>query len=304
MHKINLIVEPKTKPMAWKEFVKKTPAMSIALDGYVDAASAYNLETKHLNFDHHAGVNRSATRATCGQVLLALRQGLFDSFVGDVNVYVNDCDEDVCLSYYLLKHGYRSKNVVDPLLNRLVFMIDMLDTTAGAYPFPADLPVLEELAWIFEPYRRARLNGLLGTKDSAAFLGIITDVERRITDHICGKGERISLNTSYEILSKQPTFVIVNETGSHARTGMLSDGIKAFVTVRQREPGTYDYVVGKISDFISFPIEVIFKKLNEAEGCTNDRWGGASTIGGSPRVGGSKLTLSEVEQIIAELLKN
>jgi hypothetical protein len=206
------------------------------------------------------------------------------------------------LTYYLLKHTYRSKNVIDPSLNRLVMMVDMLDTTAGAYPFPADLPLLEELAWVFEPYRRARLNGLLATKDAAIFQGIIEDVEHRIAAHICGRGGRLAMDTRYRVIAQYPQYTIVEETGSHARTGMIADGVKAFVSVRTRPNGQYDYVIGKISDYIPFPIPHLFAALNEFEKCEDDRWGGASTIGGSPRVDGSSLSPEQVSFVINQAL--
>jgi len=36
-----------------------------------------------------------------------------------IHVYVNDCDEDVCLSWFLIKHHHWAGQVMNPLLNRL-----------------------------------------------------------------------------------------------------------------------------------------------------------------------------------------
>ena len=59
-----------------------------------------------------------------------------------LDVYANDCDEDVCMSWFLLKNHALTQQALNPALNRLVHMVDMLDTTAGAFPFPEDMPSL------------------------------------------------------------------------------------------------------------------------------------------------------------------
>jgi hypothetical protein len=111
------------------------------------------------NFNHHEGVSRLETRATCAQVLLAVRQGFFRRFTGTVHVYVNDCDEDVCLSVFLLRYPHLCQGVINPLLNRLVAMEDMLDSTACSYAYPPEMKSLQTLAWIFAPYHQVGLAG-------------------------------------------------------------------------------------------------------------------------------------------------
>lgn len=58
---------------------------------------------------------------------------------------------------------------MNPLLNKLVFMEDMLDTTAGAYPFPKEMETLHQLMWVFSPYHRFRVNGGLDNRDPLSF---------------------------------------------------------------------------------------------------------------------------------------
>jgi len=91
--------------MSREKFIEATPNGSIALDGYVTAGPKFNNITKHINFDHHTDVERLATRSTMGQVLMAIKQRLFDSIEYDTSgMYVNDADQDVCLSTWLLKN--------------------------------------------------------------------------------------------------------------------------------------------------------------------------------------------------------
>ncbi len=191
---------------------------------------------------------------------------------------------------------------MNPLVNRLVYLEDALDATAGAYPFPKDSQALRELAWIFEPYRRFRISGEIEKKDPDSFLSVITDVEHRIMRHITGHGLEILLDTRFERLGGGAGWSMIRETGAQGRTGAFSEGIRAYVSVRERPDGRYTYTIGRMSPFIRFNIVSMLARLNEAEGTTDtkDRWGGGNTIGGSPRVAGSKLTPEEVQTIINE----
>ncbi|MEO6077648.1 MAG: hypothetical protein ABIP54_02585 [Candidatus Andersenbacteria bacterium] len=301
-------MRPNDTPGSWANFCSTTGPFSIAIDGYINAPPEFDPSGPRANFDHHYGVNRLATRSTTGQVLMAIRQGFFDCFRDSsgprADVFANDCDEDVCTAFDLLKHGFMADQVINPLLNRLVHLVDTLDTTAGAYPYPPDLPILGELAWIFEPYRRARLSGELDRRNADSFLGIVTDVGHRIQQHIIGKGESIPLDIRYEQIGGGPSWTMVREQGAQARTGMFASGIRAFVSVRDRPAGGYVYVLGRMSPFIRFNVPGLLNALNEAEGCTTDRWGGGDVVGGSPRSSGSKLTPTEVTRIVNESLQH
>jgi len=308
-----LIVDCRQAALPWKTFLDTKPSFSIALDGYVYGGSQFTRMAKgpYANFNHHEEVDRLATRATCGQVLMAIRQGLFTTFRDGTgikaSIYVNDCDEDVCTSWFLLKNSFMVEQSMNPLLNRLVELEDKLDSTAGAYPFPQDLPVLQELAWVFQPYRAFRLNGGLDRKKDGEYLEIIRDVEHRIMAHITGRGNAIPLDTRYERIGGGNGWVMVKEIGPHAKTGMFSDGIRAYVSVRERPDGRYTYTVGRMSPFVNFDVPAILAALNLEEaqpsGSSQDLWGGGNTIGGSPRVGGSRLTPEEVMRVVKNTLE-
>lgn len=309
---VNLHVEPNTPPMTREEFLQHAGRCSIALDGFVGEGPWYIERGDDAgplrNFNHHEGVDRSSTRATCGQVLMAIRSGLFQAFRCDgqphAEVYVNDCDEDVCLSWFLLHNAHISQSPTNPLLNRLVDTVDKMDTTAGAYPLPPDSPVLGEMAWVFNPYRRFRNSGGLAKRDAAEFRGVIEDVENRILRHVVGQGKSIPLDTRYMRLGGGRGWTMVSEIGAQARTGMFGDGITAFLAVRSQDNTRYDYVLGRQSEYVEFPVPKLLQALNEAEGLTgNDLWGGGTTIGGSPRISGSRLTPEDVAAVIDEVLQ-
>jgi hypothetical protein len=299
-------MRPRAAPLSWDEFCASHGPFSMALDGYVVAGPRFDPSGPRINLDHHTEVDRLATRATCAQALLAVCQGLFLSFRDDAgpraDVYVNDCDEDVCTAWFLLKYAHVIDYVVNPLLNRLVSIVDLLDTTAGAFPFPVDLPVLAELAWVFEPYRHFRLSGGVDRKAPDEYVGVVTEVEHRILRHITGTGRELPPDTRYEKVGGGPGWVMLREVGPQARTGVFADGYHAYVAVRERPGGRWAYIVGRRSPFVPFDVPALLWALNRAEGCGADCWGGSNMVGGSPRVGGSRLPPAEVERIINGLL--
>jgi len=260
-----------------------------------------------LNFDHHADVDRLSSRATCSQVLFALRQGLFDresqlrrqSF----RVYVNDCDEDVCLSWYLLNHPRQACRGSAGTLDRFVRAVDLLDTTAGACLHPIDENLLREIAWVFEPYRFARLRGSLDSAGVSVHRSIIEAVNRRISAHLEGSGGTSLLDLGYKRILVGDGWTMVKEVGSQARLGMVRHGIRAYVSVRERADGSWAYTLGRTSPFIPFDIPLIVAALNAAEHSGQGTWGGGNLIAGSPRQLGSKLSPREVAAIVAETSK-
>lgn len=308
---INLIVNPKVGGISWESFLEESPNFSMALDGYVNVGPRF--KPYRINFNHHEEVDRLATRATCAQCLMAIRQGLFHSFRDEngpiANVFVNDCDEDVCTSWFLLNNHHLVLNTINPLINKLVSMEDALDCTAGAYPFPTDLPALQELAWVFAPYRQFRLNHGLETRDAESFKSIIVDVELRIMQYITGHGKSIPLNTKYKIIGGGNGWSMVEEIGMHARTGMFGDGIKAYVSVRywtnnlSSKENKFTYTIGKLSPFIPFDLLKLTTILNDIDPSVSliDKWGGGNNIIGSPRIAGSALSPDNLQKIIEEM---
>ena len=304
---LDLVIKPNTAPVSWKAFCKKYPPYSVALDGYVNDAPLFDQAGPRANFNHHENVDRLATRSTCAQVLIAIRQGFFDAFKDDAGpratIYVNDCDEDVSLSWFLLKHyALIEHRFPPPAISRLVGLEDLMDATAGAYPLPISLATLQELAWVFEPYRSFRVSGSLDKKDPGEYRSVIDAVESRILLFIDGKGERTSLDTRYKKIGGGTIWSLIEEIGPHAYTGAYADGIRAYVSARPRPESRWTYTIGRMSPYIPFDIKKITAALNKAEKCKRDKWGGANTIGGSPRIGGSTLNPQQIETIVNEVL--
>jgi hypothetical protein len=185
--------------------------------------------------------------------------------------------------------------------SRLVALEDALDATAGAYPLPVDSPALRELAWIFEPYRQFRMSGQLDRRDAQSprrFRSIIDDVTHRIEQHVVGRGGELAIDARYERIGGGPGWTMVREIGAQARTVMFADGIRAYVSVRERADGRWSYTVGRMSPFVRFKLEAIYKLCNAMEASEGvsggDVWSGSDTVGGSPRIHGSRISPDEL----------
>ncbi len=309
---MQLIVEPDSSGMRWKEFIETKPRYSIALDGYVAEGPRLKLSGPWQNFNHHEGVSRLETRATCAQVLIALQQGLMDTFdPASVRIFVNDCDEDVSLSVFLLKQHKIATARASFRLNRLVEMEDKMDTTGGAYPYPEDMQSLHELLWVFEPYHFFRSSGELNKRKADSFAGVIDEVGKRTFAYMAGCAKTIKPDTRFECLENHMDWTAVKEIGANARLGFYNAGINAFLSVRDGERGMHHYTLGRKSLYIPFPIPKLLKRLNEAEigqwagmleAMPEDEWGGGDMIAGSPRMG-SLLKPNHVADVINRTLR-
>src|SRR5262249_32454637 len=140
MRRMAITIEVKPGPAITRdEFLATHPPYSIALDGYV-FGEPWLLVTKdgpYRNFNHHEAVDRSCTARPGEQARGAVVLGLYDLFRKDgertATLWVNDCDQDVCLATWTLMNPDRAS---EPLVRMLSQIEDLLDMSAGAYPMP------------------------------------------------------------------------------------------------------------------------------------------------------------------------
>src|ERR1043165_9323819 len=115
-----------------EEFLRSHLGYAIALDGYVADAPFIQITPKgpFRNFDHHVGVDRSCTSSTCEQVRRAVLLGLYELFQDDdegrrADIYVNDCDQDVCLASWILMNPERAAEYRVQRLSQVEDLLDM-----------------------------------------------------------------------------------------------------------------------------------------------------------------------------------
>ncbi|MDA2921817.1 hypothetical protein MYX07_00960 [Patescibacteria group bacterium AH-259-L07] len=306
---IKLLMRPNDPPMSWRKFCRVTEPYSIALDGYVSGKPRRQKSGPRISFNHHEKVDNLATRSTCMQVYAAIRDGFFTTLFDardennepEADVLAGDCDEDVSASNTVLKHGHKKEFIGNPRLIQFVFMQDLHDTVPGIHPFPNDLSLFQQIAWIFEPYRYFRISGEIDKRDPETYKGIVKDIEKRILKHISGHGESIAINMAYEKIGGGPGWAMIQEIGAQAGMGVFRDGYHAYVSVRQRPDGRRVYAMHKKS-FFYFPLPKFYKIMNKIEKLRIDRWGGGNNRGGSARVRGSGVPPDELMRIVNEKL--
>lgn len=292
------------------EFLSTHPPCSIALDGYVvgEPWLVVRPDGPYRNFNHHETVDRSCTSATCEQARRAVVLGLYDLFRENgertARLWVNDCDQDVCLATWVLMHPDRAS---EPLVRMMSQIEDLLDMSAGAYPMPHEGDLLSQVRWVFDPYTRARPQ--LAGMNADAMRQVIHDVHHRIERFAMGRAESLQLTGNYTRLGGGEGWLLVEVTHQTAREKMIASGVRAAVELFGRAGPSkekYVYSVWRRSEYVvGFPVRDILSALNRAEGFEEvdpTGWGGADTVGGSPRGRGSALDPKSVEAIVNEVV--
>ncbi len=301
---VGVIIEP-GMVRQWEGFCEIAKPGSFALDGYVYGPPRSDFRKKRFNRNHHEGVDRGSTRCTSMQLSMDFHTGLLEMLPKHLWAYVNDPDEDTSLAVAVLRNP---ELVFMPCMSRIMQIEDYLDTTAGSYSLSSlQYRVLEELAWMYEPYRAARTSGMLDTAtDKAQFYRMIIDmVCERINRFALGRGELGKLDFDYKVIGGGPDWTFVRDMGADARIKMFGqDRIKAYIAVRPLPNGRYDYKIARQSICVEgFPVPEIKTYLNEREQCPPEAsWGGSDIIIGSPRVIGSRFTPPEVEAMANEIV--
>lgn len=302
-----IVIEPRIVT-DFETFKLDTPPNSIALDGRVSGPPIVDLDTKHANCNHHEKVIRLVTASTSEQVLIAIKTWLSDTFdMPTLNMYINDPDQDTALALWLLINHDRLEWVKsEPLISRLIGVLNKLDITSGMYPFGVQSPVMKQLAWIFDPYVDSRKSWELYRADAGTMRSIIDSIHGRINKHLMWNGEMVNLDTEFNIIWWGKNWSLVVEKGFYARANYLEKWIMSFMSLNKVRPdGKYIYSIWKVSNYIKFPILEIYIMLNKAEWISEestDKWGWSDTIWWSPRNSWSKLSPDDITRLINDFL--
>lgn len=303
---IELVVKP--GPAITREaFLASHPPYAVALDGYVFGEPWLQVEPRgpYRNFNHHEAVDRSCTSSTCEQARRAVVLGFYDLFrkSGErtATLFVNDCDQDVCLASWILMNPDRA---TEPLVRTISQIVDLLDMSAGVYPMPHERDLLGEVRWVFDPYLRARPS--LGGMSAEAMREVIRDVHHRLDRFMIGRAERMPLVGDFKRIGGGLGWVFAEVNHQTAREKLVASGVRAAVELFGRAGERYLYTVWRRSEYVvGFPVREILAALNQAEGFAPvdaSGWGGADNVGGSPRGRGSALTPEQVQAIVDEVV--
>lgn len=297
--------------MTREEFEATAPYCSLGLDGMVSGGPYYNEATKHANFDHHDSVVREATMSTAMQVFVAIKSGLMDAMRINgrpyAHIYINDIDQDTSFAVWLLlRYKQFEKTQSIPHVNRLLALSDRWDITGGAFPINLSDQLVRQHTWVFNPYATIRKSGELATATAEVMRSCMEAIFLRLDRYLMGNAGEAELDTRHEILFDSPEFKIVDEIGGNdARYYLFSIGMNAFISIVARRPdGRMVCSVGRRSQYIPFPVPLLYDAYNDAEGVTREKgWNGSDIVGGC-RNNGTGLSWEQLRDItLAECQK-
>jgi hypothetical protein len=287
---------------------KSAPPGTIFLDGAAQGEPFVAAERDVYNLDHHEGCVRAFTLAACEQAMVLLRRGL-DLRRRDFTVHANGVDLDTVLAIWvLLNHlrlggsaGERVRARILPLL-RLEGNIDALGLGCEdlcALPEPLLERTRREMAGLLERERAARSGGF--GRDPLAFVA----AQLRAIDRIAYAGEALETPLEIEELAREELAGLGVAVVCRADGGVYEverelrrlHGDRLALLVLQKDERTYS--LRAASPAAAARLARIYTWLNHADpgsggSRSENRWGGAGEIGGSPRQRGTKLSPREI----------
>ncbi len=310
MSEIEVVIWPR-KSVKWAEFLKLTPANSIALDGVVnDVGPCWDEPSLHLNFDHHSCCEREATMSTAMQVFFAIKGGLFNRLSRPVKVYINDPDQDTSLAVWLLlKHKLFEGVQSHPNISRLLALTDRLDITGGAFPMSLDEQLIRQHAWVFGHYSDVRKSGELAVAGESGIRNTLEATLRNLDRFFTGQAEERELDTRHQILYKSPKVTVVDEIGGNDVRYLLfsQNQLEGYLSIVARRPdGRTVFTIGRKNRYVDYPLIDIYPALTAAEPKFNNvqpKWGGSNTVGGSDREFGSGHSWESARDVVESVVR-
>lgn len=300
-----LIIKPLQNPINFEQFEQEAPPYSVAVDGYVAGLTRKNPLAPRIAFDHHHA-NRLYTRNTAAQIWMEIRQGLLEVFRDESGVFkfiahTSNCDEDDSSSILLLREPHLVLRDTRRRLEKLIDLMDKIDTTCATYPMNLDDPDVQSVFWITDPYREANQSKVLEKKDPKIYQDIMDQIAGRIKKYIAGTHRRQKADTRFDLLHQGNGWVMINEKGKQARIGAIAEGHKAIISARELANGNHGYVLTRISDNINyFPLPTFAEQLRGVD--LYKHWGGGDTVIGSDKENGSSIKPAQMIEMVESMV--
>lgn len=285
------------------------PNDSIALDGMVRGPEI-DAERNRFSFDHHENCIRSITLASCQQVYNALKLGLDPSLF---DVYINDVDGDTAMAVWLLSNwGPHMEN--DIWLEKIIKIVGNVDAFGPAHPDAAS-DTFNIWKQVTKPEADAKY--VKKNYETIDLAELVEEIGNNIDKMHAGEykvTEDEDDSLDYKPLHRGDGWIIVESSGFGIFQHMYGEENRinrVIACTPEDENGKRTVTIGKKSDFVSnFSVPNILAKLNEAEGLgpeVKDRWGGGTTIGGSPRgtdttPRGTSLSIDKIKEIVTSVI--
>ena len=311
----NLSVQIERGLVASAASARKFPSGTIFLDGAAQGAPFLEHERQLYNLDHHEGCIRAFTLATCEQAMVMLMKGL-DLRKQQWRIIANEPDLDTVMAVWTLLNHFRlrdpesrARKAVMPLL-RLEGAIDahgldMIEFTG----FPEELlqKSMKTLESLRTEEKRIKMEGRW---DEVDYLAYTAGVMRKLDQIIYRPREfsdfqEIEELTQLAIYNNKIAVVCTSDTGIYETEQQLKRlyGTRLALILLQKDNRTY--TIRQTDLFLPSSLEDIYEKLNIYDPAVTarrpeNRWGGSTDIGGSPRRTGTQLQPEEILEISRE----
>jgi hypothetical protein len=293
---------------------RKYPRQTVFLDGAFSGAPFLDNKRRQYSLDHHSGCVRSFTLATCEQAAAMVFHGM-PLGEGEWLLVVNGVDLDSILAAWILmnhadlaRDGRKLLEAAMPFV-RCEGIIDANGLEAG---------VLSGLAPGERAVQEARLKEIVGAtrlapgaSDAEALDATIRILDR--LDAILLPETYLRELSGYAELGRIP--LAHGKIAVACRSSLGIYEIEASYKARYGQSlgivlldrGACQYTIRLASGFLDRDLEELYKALNKIDpavsrkGDTENRWGGSSDIGGSPRLTGSELSSDRILKVIQDL---
>jgi hypothetical protein len=285
---------------------RKYSEHTIFLDGAAQGEPFMDSGRRVYSLDHHEGCIRSFTLATCEQAMVMVLKGL-DLDGEHWTLLANEPDLDTVLAVWVLLNHRRiaaDNSRVRARVMPLVRLQGILDAhgfeLAGMTGFPDDLQRRTQ-----EMIDRLRANevaqrgdGSWAANDPVDYtLGALLQIDEEIyrpgdfADQVdVEELERVPLTGDRFAVACRAS-IGVYEVEQHLRQ---VHGDRVGLIILQR--GTSAWTLRQVDPFLRVGLDALYERLNLLDPSVDgdDRWGGSSEIGGSPRERGSGLGLRAI----------
>ncbi|MBI5592024.1 MAG: hypothetical protein HY881_16285 [Deltaproteobacteria bacterium] len=289
--------------------VSKADPGTIYLDGVAQIGPLLDHARQVYNFDHHEGCVRLFTLSTCEQVLLILKKGL-DLCSRDWKIFANDPDLDTILAVWLLLNHIRineresiRENILIPLV-RLQGIIDSLGLEMKVLAaFPPEH--LNQSQQIIDRLRRKEVQIKKdGQWEQTDFLeytaGVLCEIDQIVYESKkMGKLLGVEELARVNLPDNRVAVVLQSDMGIYEIEPQLKKIYGGNIGMAILRKSQTTYTVRQVDPFLKGTLEDVYEKLNFMDPSVkyrnmNNKWGGSSDIGGSPRESGTRLTPEEI----------
>ena len=285
---------------------RKMEQGSIFLDGAAQGPPFLDTEKHTYNFDHHEGCVRSFTLSSCEQAYIMVRKGL-QLRKRDWRIHANEPDLDTILAIWIILNHSRLNDEAGEIRSKILPLV-RLEGVIDVHGLE-----MQELAC------------LAPTKQDEASAQIAQLMEQEIALKKGGEWAEISFSDytverlrQIDSMVYSPfhfdAFKIIDEIARveiteahiavicHSQAGIYEVEQQLMevhqdrlgIIVLQKDEAQYTLRQGNL--FLPVNLQRVYSQLNLIDpGAKGDnRWGGSDDIGGSPRDGGTRLTVRQI----------